>query len=55
VGQRYSVIVQFLVSADSAEDAEEIIETICEKAAVSFAEGNVSYEGVEDIEEAEEE
>ena len=39
--------------ADSAEDAEEMVETACEKASASFPE--MSYEGIEDIEEEEEE
>jgi hypothetical protein len=53
--QRYSIIVRFVVTADSAEDAEEVIETMCEKAATSFAGSEISYEGIEDIEEEEEE
>ena len=51
--QRFSLIVRFQVTADSAEDAEEIIETVCEKAASSHPEGELSYEGIEDIEEEE--
>jgi hypothetical protein len=53
VEQRYVVTVKFLVEADSAEDAEEMIESACEKAAASFP--GMSYEGIEDIEEGEEE
>jgi hypothetical protein len=53
VEQRYAITVKFLVNADSAEDAEEMIETACEKATASFPE--MSYEGIEDIEEEEEE
>lgn len=51
--QRYAITVKFLVSADSAEDAEEMVETACEKATASFSE--LSYEGIEDIEEEEDE
>ena len=51
--QRYAITVKFVVNADSAEDAEEMIETACEKATASFPE--MSYEGIEDIEEDEEE
>ncbi len=53
VEQRYAITVKFLVDADSAEDAEEMVETACEKASASFPE--MSYEGIEDIEEEEEE
>ncbi|MGQ0667146.1 MAG: hypothetical protein ACT4O4_08940 [Nitrospiraceae bacterium] len=53
VEQRYAITVKFLVDGDSAEDAEEMVETACEKAAASFPE--MSYEGIEDIEEEEEE
>jgi len=53
VEQRYAITVKFLVTADSAEDAEEMIETACEKATVAFP--DMSYEGIEDIEEEEEE
>jgi len=53
VDQRYAITVKFLVNADSAEDAEEMVETACEKATASFPE--MSYEGIEDIEEEEEE
>jgi hypothetical protein len=53
VEQRYAITVKFLVDADSAEDAEEMVETACEKAAASFPE--MSYEGIEDIEEEEDE
>lgn len=49
--QRYAITVKFLVTADSAEDAEEMIETACEKASALFPE--LSYEGIEDIEEEE--
>lgn len=49
--QRYAITVKFLVDADSAEDAEEMVETACEKASASFPE--MSYEGIEDIEEEE--
>jgi hypothetical protein len=52
VEQRYAITVKFLVDADSAEDAEEMVETACEKASASFPEMN--YEGIEDIEEEEE-
>ncbi len=51
--QQYAITVKFLVNADSAEDAEELVETACEKAASLFSE--LSYEGIEDIEEEEEE
>jgi len=51
VEQRYTITVKFVVEADSAEDAEEMVETACEKAAASFPE--MSYEGIEDIEEEE--
>ena len=51
--QRFSLIVRFQVTADSAEDAEEIIKMVCEKAASSHPEGEISYEGIEDIEEEE--
>ncbi len=46
--------VKFLISADSPEEAEEIIESGCEKMASSIHEGDVSYEGIEDIEEEDE-
>ncbi|MCP9451352.1 MAG: hypothetical protein NNA23_01570 [Nitrospira sp.] len=51
--QRYIVTVKFVVEADSAEDAEEMLESACEKAAATFP--GMSYEGIEDIEEEEEE
>jgi hypothetical protein len=54
VSQRYGITVKFLISADSPEEAEEIIESACEKAAASMGEGDVSYEGIEDIEEDDE-
>jgi len=38
--------VKFLVAADSAEDAEELVETACEKAASSVPAGELSYEGI---------
>jgi hypothetical protein len=44
--------VKFVVHADSAEEAEELVEAACEKAAATFLE--ISYEGIEDIEEDEE-
>lgn len=50
--QRYAITVKFVVDADSAEDAEETVETACEKASASFPE--MSYEGIENIEEEEE-
>lgn len=50
--QRYAITVRFLVAADTAEDAEELIDTACEKAAATYSE--LSYEGIEDIEEEEE-
>ena len=53
VEQRYAITVKFLVTADSAEDAEEMVETACEKATASYSE--MSYEGIEDIEEEEDE
>ena len=34
--QRYAITVKFLIDADSAEDAEEMVETACEKASASF-------------------
>ncbi len=49
---RYAITVKFVVQADSAEDAEELLEAACEKAAAAFSE--ISYEGIEDIEEEEE-
>jgi hypothetical protein len=52
VEQRYTITVKFVVEADSAEDAEEMIETACEKASAAFP--GLSYEGIEDIEEEEE-
>jgi len=52
VEQRYTITVKFVVEADSAEDAEEMVETACEKASASFSE--MTYEGIEDIEEDEE-
>jgi hypothetical protein len=55
VSQRYGITVKFLVSADTPEEAEEIIESACEKAAASMGEGSASYEGIEDIEEDEDE
>ena len=45
MSQRYGITVKFLISADSPEEAEEIIESACEKAAASMGEGDVSYEG----------
>lgn len=54
VNQRFGVIVKFLISADSPEEAEELIESVCEKAATATPEGDISYEGIEDIEEADE-
>lgn len=55
VNQRFAVIVRFEVTAESAEDAENFVESACERAATLSAEGDLSYEGIEDIEEAEEE
>jgi hypothetical protein len=52
VEQRFAITVKFLVTADSAEDAEEMVETACEKATAAFS--DMSYEGIEDIEEEEE-
>jgi hypothetical protein len=52
VESRYAITVKFVVQADSAEDAEELVEAACEKAAAAFSE--ISYEGIEDIEEEEE-
>ena len=49
---RYALTVKFVVNADSAEEAEELVETACEKAAAPFPE--ISYEGIEDIEEDDE-
>ena len=49
---RYALTVKFVVHADSAEEAEELVEAACEKAAATFSE--ISYEGIEDIEEDEE-
>ena len=54
VNQRFGITVKFLISADSPEEAEEIIESGCEKMASSIHEGDVSYEGIEDIEEEDE-
>ena len=54
VNQRFGITVKFLISADSPEEAEEIIESACEKMAASIHEGDVSYEGIEDIEEEDE-
>lgn len=53
VSQRYGVIVKFIVSADSPEEAEEFVDSMGEKAAASFALSEASYEGIEDIEEEE--
>lgn len=53
VDQRYAITVKFVVAADTPEDAEELIETMCEKAASGVSEGDVTYEGIEDIEEEE--
>jgi len=55
VDQRFAVVVRFEVTAESAEDAEALIDSACERAATLSAEGDLSYEGIEDIEEAEEE
>ena len=55
VSQRFSVIVRFEVTSETAEDAEALVEAACEKAAALSGEGDLSYEGIEDIEEAEEE
>ena len=55
MSQRFSVIVHFKVTADAAEDAEALVEAACEKAANMAGEGDINYEGIEDIEEAEEE
>ena len=52
VDSRYALTVKFVVHADSAEEAEELVEAACEKAAATFSE--ISYEGIEDIEEDEE-
>lgn len=49
---RYAVTVKFVVNADSAEEAEELVGAACEKAAAAFSE--ISYEGIEDIEDEEE-
>ena len=49
---RYAVTVKFIVTADSVEDAEELIEAACEKSAAGFS--DITYEGIEDIEEDEE-
>lgn len=54
VSQRYGVIVKFIVSADSPEEAEEFVDSMGEKAAASFSLSEASYEGIEDIEEEEE-
>ena len=54
MNQRCGITVKFLISADSPEEAEEIIESGCEKMAASIHEGDVSYEGIEDIEEEDE-
>lgn len=45
--------MKFLVTAESVEDAEELIGSLCEKAASSFSAGEISYEGIEEIEEEE--
>jgi len=55
VSQRFSIIVRFEVTSEVAEDAEALVEAACEKAASLSSEGDLSYEGIEDIEEAEEE
>ena len=52
---RFNITVKFQVQAESAEDAEELIDSLCEKATRGSAEGEISYEGIEDIEEEEEE
>lgn len=49
---RYALTVKFIVHSDSAEEAEELVEAACQKAAAAFSE--ISYEGIEDIEEEEE-
>ena len=54
MNQRFGITVKFLISADSPEEAEEIIESACEKMATSTHEGDESYEGIEDIEEEDE-
>lgn len=54
MNQRFGITVKFLISADSPEEAEEIIESGCEKMAAAIHEGDVSYEGIEDIEEEDE-
>jgi hypothetical protein len=54
VSQRYGVIVKFIVTADSPEEAEEFVDSMGEKAAASFSLSEASYEGIEDIEEEEE-
>ncbi|HET9962582.1 MAG TPA: hypothetical protein VFQ34_09625 [Nitrospiraceae bacterium] len=54
MNQRFGITVKFMISADSPEEAEEIIESACEKMASSISEGDVSYEGIEDIEEEDE-
>ena len=54
VNQRFGITVKLLISPDSPEEAEEIIETGCEKMAAAIHEGDVSYEGIEDIEEEDE-
>jgi hypothetical protein len=52
VDSRYEITVKFVVQVDSAEEAEELVEAACEKAAAAFSE--ISYEGIEDIAEDEE-
>lgn len=52
---RFNITVKFQVNAESAEDAEELIDSLCEKATRGSAEGEISYEGIEDVEEEEEE
>ncbi len=53
MNQRFGITVKFPISA-TCEEAEEIIESACEKMASSIHEGDVSYEGIEDIEEEDE-
>lgn len=52
---KFNIMVKFQVDAESAEDAEELIDSLCERATRGATEGEISYEGIEDIEEEEEE
>ncbi len=54
MSQKYGVLVRFIVKAEDADEAEALIDALCEKAAASSGEGDISYEGVDDLDEEEE-